>query len=100
MSIFDTFVAPDDRMTQADDSGDGVTSSLSDLASVLIGGVTQVAGDAISRQRSSNTAPVPDLASKAATPGAMKPINLAGASIPVVLIGGALIAFILLKGKF
>ncbi len=85
-------------------ANDGFLASLSDLASAQISKIASAAGDAVSDSinptRSSNTAPTPDLTSQAATPGAsFVSSSMKGVSIPLILAGVGLLAFLLLKRR-
>lgn len=85
------------------DSGSGITSTLSDLASSFLSGVSSAATDrvssAINPTASQNSAPSPDYAAAAATPGATKVFNMAALSLPVILVGGGLLALLVLKKR-
>ena len=84
------------------DSGAGSTSSLSDLATSafgnLLNSVSSSAGKAIQNAVAGTPAgPAPDAAAKAATPGATKTAAVGAISLPILLIGGAAVAFFLMK---
>lgn len=94
------------RSTSASSDSFSFGSSLSQLANSVISSVAKNAGDSASKRldalinptRSSNNAPVPDIAAQAATPGA-KFLNISGGSLSAIAVigGAALIAFLLLR---
>lgn len=90
-----------DGASPSADSGTNGTLSLSDLANSAIGGIVTSVGSGaatgLGKTVSQVLSPSPDIAAKAATPGAAKKISIAGASLPVLLVGGAGLAWFLLK---
>lgn len=94
------------RSTSASGDSFSLGASLSQLANSVISSVAKNAGDSASKRldsiinptRNSNSAPVPDIAAQAATPGANF-LNLSSGSVSVIVVigGAALIAFLLLR---
>ena len=102
LTLGDIALVQDD--SEPDQSGD--FSSLSDIASGIINRVADAAGnrlvDAVNNTtRSSNTLPQPDLAAAAASPKVSTFVSakFLGVSIPILLIGGGALVYILLKRR-
>lgn len=92
-------------MASGDGSSDDSIFSLSDLADSVVSGVGSGISGGISSAignltRSSNTAPAPDIAANAAKPAStfIKP-SVLGISIPILIIGGGVLVYILLRRK-
>lgn len=90
-------------MDETQDSGGSWITSLSDLAGSFVdsvgSSVTDAVSDRISDAIAGDPSPAPDVASQAATPGAKSKINLSSVSLPVILVGGALVALLVLKRR-
>lgn len=84
----------------ADTSSDAGASTLSDLANSAFGSIISSVGASTAKGLGSVVSqaltPSPDLAAKAATPGAVKKIAVGSVALPIILVGGAVAAYILL----
>lgn len=86
-------------VSTGDDSG-GIFSSLSDLASSAISSVGGAAASKISGLiAGTSSTPSPDLTAKAATPGGTSRVSVGAISLPIILVGGAVLAFLLMKRR-
>jgi len=106
-------ISPDDILAASEagsDTGDGGTSlssSLSDLASSLVQSVAKSAAGAAqgaiegklnNPTRSTATAPIPDLTASAAKPmAAFVNSSVGGISLPILLLGGAALLYIVVR---
>lgn len=79
----------------------GILSNLDQLAqsaiSTIGGSVVDSAATGLGSVVSGALSPAPDLTAKSATPGATSIVAAGSVALPILLIGGALVAFMLLK---
>lgn len=88
-------------LSAIDESSSSSTSSfgltLDDLANSAVSTIGGAAVKGIGNVVSQSLTPSPDLAAKAATPQSTSHIAVGSVALPILLVGGAVVAYMLLK---